>query len=260
MAELVDVYVPEMEKIGVVLDELSTIRQRRSMRSSLRLKRAPCYANWNRGCLESPCEPSEPLPLGAGHAIRGLTDEPTQHQSAHRQVDHRLTALGEVLILFTQAAVPTNPGDRAFHHSPVWKHGKSRHRWGLHIDRVPAPAPRALHDLQGPAACVLHPGTQALAAIGHIGPDMPQPIEDRVGRGEQPGGRVGIPQIGGVDQDAQQETRRINEEMALAAIEFLRAIIPVGPPFSVVFTVCASIIAAEGCGWRPMRVRTSSRS
>jgi hypothetical protein len=63
-----------------------------------------------------------------------------------------------------------------------------------------------------------------------------------------------------MDEDTQQETRRVNEEMALAAVEFLRAVIAMDPPFSVVFTVCASIIAAEGCGERPMRVRTSSRS
>jgi hypothetical protein len=48
-----------------------------------------------------------------------------------------------------------------------------------------------------------------------------------------------------MDEDAQEETRRIHEEMTFAAIELLRAVIAVDPPFSVVFTVCASIIAAE---------------
>jgi hypothetical protein len=51
-----------------------------------------------------------------------------------------------------------------------------------------------------------------------------------------------------MDEDKQQETRRINEEMALAALEFFGAIISVDPPFAVVFTVCASMMAAEGCG------------
>jgi hypothetical protein len=63
-----------------------------------------------------------------------------------------------------------------------------------------------------------------------------------------------------MDEDTQQETRRLNEEMALAAIELLCAIIGVGSPFLVVFTVYASIIAAEGCGWRPMQVRIASWS
>jgi hypothetical protein len=75
-----------------------------------------------------------------------------------------------------------------------------------------------------------------------------QPIEGRVCGCEQPEGHGGISQIGGVDKDTQQETRRINEEMAFAAIDFLRAVIAVDPPFSAVFTVCASMMAAEGCG------------
>ncbi len=63
-----------------------------------------------------------------------------------------------------------------------------------------------------------------------------------------------------MDEDTQQETRRLNEEMALAPIELLRAVIPMRPPCAVVFTVCASMMAADGCGWRPMRVRTAARS
>jgi hypothetical protein len=63
-----------------------------------------------------------------------------------------------------------------------------------------------------------------------------------------------------MDEDTQEETRRVNEEVALAAVEFLGAIRAVAPPVSVVFTVCASMMAAEGGGWRPMAVRTRSRS
>jgi hypothetical protein len=71
----------------------------------------------------------------------------------------------------------------------------------------------------------------------HIGPDMLQPLEGGICRGEQPWRHVGIPQIGGVDRDTPQETRRLNEEMALAAIAFLGTIMAMRPPFSVVFTV-----------------------
>ena len=52
--------------------------------------------------------------------------------------------------------------------------------------------------------------------------------------------------IGRMDEDMQQETRRFHEEMACAAVEFFGAIIAVRPPFSVVFTVWASMIAADG--------------
>jgi hypothetical protein len=63
-----------------------------------------------------------------------------------------------------------------------------------------------------------------------------------------------------MDEDTPQETGRLHEAMACAAVEFLRAVIAVGPPCSVVFTGCASMIAAEGGGWRPIAVRTRSRS
>ena len=78
--------------------------------------------------------------------------------------------------------------------------------------------------------------------------DVLQPITGRVCSGEQPGGHLRISQIGGMDEDTQQETCRLNEEMAFTAVEFLRPIIAVGPPFSVVLTVCTSMMAAEGCG------------
>jgi hypothetical protein len=42
---------------------------------------------------------------------------------------------------------------------------------------------------------------------------------------------VGISQIGGMDEDTQEETRRLNEEMACAAMKFFRAIIAVAPLF-----------------------------
>ncbi len=213
-----------------------------------------------RGCLESPRKPSEALPLGAGHAGRRLAGETTQHQPAHRQVNHGLTARREVFILFAQPSIPSNPGDRAFHHPAARQHREGGHGRRFHADGVPAPAPGALHDFSVPAALLRYPGTELLPAIGHVRPEVLQPSEGRVGGGEQPRRHVRIPQVGGMDEDTQQETRCVNEEMALAAVEFFGAVVAARPPFSVVFTVCASIIAAEGWGERPMRVRTSSRS
>jgi hypothetical protein len=51
-----------------------------------------------------------------------------------------------------------------------------------------------------------------------------------------------------MDADTQEETRRLNEEMTFASIELLRPVRPVRPPFSVVFTVWVSMIAADGWG------------
>jgi hypothetical protein len=56
-----------------------------------------------------------------------------------------------------------------------------------------------------------------------------EPSTGLVRGGEEPGGHVRLPQIGGVLEDTQDETRRINEKVALATVEFLRAIIAVSP-------------------------------
>jgi hypothetical protein len=186
--------------------------------------------------------------LRAGHAVRRLAGEPTEPQPTHRQVDHHFAALGEVRILFTQPALAPNPGDRAFYHPPAWQDGEGRQGRRLDIEGIPAPALGALNNVQGPFALLFHPMAQPLAAIGHVGPDVLQPLARLVGSGQEPGRHIGVPQIGGVDEDTPHETRRLNEEMALAAVELLGAIIAVGPPCSVVFTVCASMMAAEGGG------------
>jgi hypothetical protein len=61
--------------------------------------------------------------------------------------------------------------------------------------------------------------------MGYIGPDVSEACADLIGGSQEPGGHVSLPQVGGMDEDTQQETHRINEEMAFAAIMFLREVI-----------------------------------
>ena len=58
-----------------------------------------------------------------------------------------------------------------------------------------------------------------------------QPLAGGVGRGQQPGGHVRIAPIGGVDEDTPHETRRVNEEMALAPCTFFGPSSPWAPIF-----------------------------
>ena len=102
--------------------------------------------NRSRGCLESPCEASEPPPLRARHTRRRLPGEPTQHQPAHGQINHGFAAHREVLVVFTQTAIAANLGHGAFHHPAIRQDGEGWHGPRLEINRVPALVPRALHD------------------------------------------------------------------------------------------------------------------
>ena len=52
--------------------------------------------------------------------------------------------------------------------------------------------------------------------------------------------------IGSVDEEANQQARRICDNVALTALDLLASVIPSRPPFSVVLTDWESKIAAVG--------------
>ena len=66
-------------------------------------------------------------------------------------------------------------------------------------------------------------------------------------------GAVGVLNIGGMDDDAEQETGGIDPDMALAALDFFGGIVAARPPFSVVLTLWVSMMAAVGLASRPSR-------
>jgi hypothetical protein len=151
-------------------------------------------------------------------------------------------------MLLTQTAIAADPGDRAFHHPPAGPDRQRRHRRRFDIAGIPSPASGPLDDLQAPIPVRGQPQAQRVTPRGHVGPQALSLCVRGERRGQEPWRRDRLTQIGGVDQDAQAETRRLNAEMAFAAGECLPPIIAMAPPFSVVFTGWASRTAAEGWG------------
>jgi hypothetical protein len=74
---------------------------------------------------------------------------------------------------------------------------------------------------------------------------MLQPLQQDLGSGA-------IVDVGWMHAVLQQIALRINEKMALAALVFLPPSYPRGPPISEVLTDWLSMIAAVGCGVRPI--------
>lgn len=72
-------------------------------------------------------------------------------------------------------------------------------------------------------------------------------------------GPVAILEIGGMNNDSQDQPQRVDDEMPLATVDLLARVIATDPPFSVVSTLWLSMIAAEGDFFRPADTRTLSR-
>jgi hypothetical protein len=158
-----------------------------------------------------------------------------------------------------QATRAPSPGAGACDPPAARPPGARRPRWGLDSHGGPAPAPRARHEVHAPAARRGPPGAAGRATRGPGGPAGRHPSTGCVGCRDTPGRPGGLSPMGGVDEDTPEEPRRLTAAMARAAGELCGAILAGAPPGAVVVPVGASRMAAEGWGWRPRRVRTSSR-
>ena len=102
------------------------------------------------------------------------------------------------------------------------------------------------------------------AGIGAVGEDISDEREQPPGSANEIAGTVAILHAGRDHLNAEQEPDRVDEQIALDALCFLARVIPdqiaPAPPFSVAFTLCVSMMAADGLASRPSasRHRTSS--
>jgi len=116
-----------------------------------------------------------------------------------------------------------------------------------------------LDDLRRPAQLLCQPGFE-LALVPPVHPDLGQPGEVPLERGEQPFGPLSVGHGGRIDAPRQDEAAGVDEEGALAAGDLLAPVIAARPPFSVVLTDWLPRIAALGSGSRPALVRARARS
>jgi hypothetical protein len=114
----------------------------------------------------------------------------------------------------------------------------------------------ALYHLKRNTAALLRP-VQEGAAVATIDPAVPQPGESpAVQPPQQRHGAVAVADIGGRHLDLADQPEGVDQQVALAAVELLGAVVAVAPPRSVVLTLWLSKIAALGVGARPCRTRS----
>ena len=100
------------------------------------------------------------------------------------------------------------------------------------------------------------------ALIGAIGKQLLKERKLAEQRGEQQQAAIAILDVGRVDDGVQQQAQRINQNVPLLALEQLAGIeavrINAGPPFSALFTLWLSMIAAVGLASRSASSRHST--
>jgi len=169
------------------------------------------------------------------------------HQVNHGKLDHSFTAIGERLIVFTQAAILSQPRKRPFDHPASGQHRKTFN------------VLTTFDNLQDPAAKIRSPVNE-LACVSTIGPDQRQPTETTHQFPQNQLSTVTILNTGCVHNHSHHQTQRINHQMAFSTRYFLAGVIASIPPFEAVLTDWLSIIAALGLAWRPAWTRTRSWS
>ena len=121
----------------------------------------------------------------------------------------------------------------------------------------------ALDDLKHPASGVSHRGCGLGALISGIGEDALDEREEapRVCIEDQ-SRAVAILQIGGMDNNVQQEAERVNQDVPLAAGDLFARIkalrVKRAVPFCAALALWLSMIAALGLASRPSRSRVAT--
>lgn len=125
------------------------------------------------------------------------------------------------LIVFAQAAESTPPAERPLDHPAS----------GQNLE--PANVIRAANDLDAqrpqPSAQLAYPLDQ-FARVGSVGPKVAQTEECAGQWPKELTSSVTILHVGGMHDDAQQQTQRVDEQVSLATTDFLACVVTARPP------------------------------
>ena len=99
-----------------------------------------------------------------------------------------------------------------------------------------------------------------LPGVTAIGPDHFKAPPSRTQLLDEQLTAVTVLNVGWVNDQREDQTERVNDDMALAPLGFLARIVSSVAPFSAVLTDWLSMMPALGVGFRPSSIRTRRRS
>ena len=133
----------------------------------------------------------------------GCRCEPSDHDVYHRHIDHRLAGFGSIFVVLTQSSLVAKPGKSPFDNPSSGQDLESRRC--------------AMNNFENPMANAFDPFDQ-LATVTTIGPDQLQPRQPPLQMGQQQFRSVPILDAANMNNHAEHQPQRINNQMSLRAV------------------------------------------
>ena len=165
----------------------------------------------------------------------------------HSYMNPSLRAFSQSFVVFAEPSVSAQPPEGALHNPSARQHLKAMAVLG------------ALDHLNQPASQTVSPIHQ-MPCVGSIRPDQLEPGESPQKLAQHQLGPIPVLNVRGMHNHRQQQPDGVNHDMALPSLHLLACVVATRSPFSVVFTLWLSIMAAEGVGYLPSNSRTLGRN
>ncbi len=174
----------------------------------------------------------------------------SDHQPDGCPAQERQAVAVQAFPVLGQTAAPVEPGDGPLDNPALGQHHEFASVGSLddlHVDLL-TNLPQTLLELR--------------ALIAAVGVELQQKRKQAEQCAHQEYATVAILDIGGMNDGVQQQALRIYQDMTLLALDFLARVIAVridrDPPFSALFTLWLSMMAAVGLAWRSANARHST--
>src|SRR5215207_239050 len=175
-------------------------------------------------------------------AGRWKSSQSAQHEPDHAKAEKGEGIDGKVLEVLGEPAAAAKPGERSFHDPALGQ-------------RLEAGCVVALDDLQPPAACPGHGFPGSVALVGAISEDDLNERKQPTGGAQDRQSPVSVLDVGRMDHGTEQEAQRVDQDVPLLALDLLARVVTAWinarPPFSALFTLWLSMIAAVGLASLP---------
>ena len=156
-----------------------------------------------------------------------------EHDADHGETNEGSHGCGVAFEVAGQASIATDPGERPLDNPPFGQNLKSG-------------SVRSLDDLQSPSTGAPHRHRHFASGISAISKNAFDEREQSSRPTQQLQGAITVLNIGGMNDDVQQEAQRVDQDVPLATLDLLARVVArrssQDPLFCVPFTVCRSMM------------------